>query len=236
MSNATKKFKGKGSNDPYDMLASAPKITIADLEKVKPSDVWAINVCDVASDLLISVGSGPNETVLTLQNTWLPQNLTSQVTLDMLLQSTNFRQAVSGDPIRGKKPLIKIISSEVVEAVMVTDDAAAESEELSTARSEIEKAQRKAGRETEDEVEKSLKPTVRVAQAVARLNEGTYSEAQMASMMKMGREDLTDDDLKFIAQNATKASAKKLATKMLNRRSEKSGAIKKKLKIKRKVA
>lgn len=228
------KLKKAKKADPFDMLSDAPKITVAQLEKEKPSEIWAINILPNPSRLLIAVGDD-GKTVLTLENTWLPQQLTTMATFDQMIGSQNFRMAVTGDLIRRKPPSIKIISAELAEQVLATAEAVNESDELASMREGVIAEQKKVQTTSSDEKPELLKPTTRIVHSVSRLNQGIYSEGSMTQMMKVHRDSLSDDDLKFIAQSASKEGIKKLAAKMLNRRSDTVGTKGKVKKLKKKV-
>lgn len=239
MSNIKKKVR---QTDPFDILSNAPKITVAQLEKDKPAEIWAINILPNPSRLLIGVGTD-GATTLTLENTWLPQQLSTMATLEQMLVSANFRAAVNGDPLRRKPPSIKIVSAEVAAQVLATAQAQVEADELASIREEVMSEQKKAYQQLgEEDKEVALKPNVKIVNLVSRLNSGNYSELAMTQMMKVQKDGLTDDDLKFIVQSSSKESIKKLAAKMLNRRTEgadggvKAGMKKFKKKIKRSVS
>lgn len=222
---AAKKISGKS------LSKKAQSITLAELQKTKPEEVWALNVSDSGGRVLIRVGTKDNESTLVIHQTWIPQLLTNDTTLEAMLVSDVFRRAVSGDPINGKLPAIKLISAEDAQKILSRDDSILEIKEIRIRNEELAEARKIDQNETiqktkKDEVDRIKKkkekkvavPSGIVMQALNRLHEGKFESRDMTQFLRQKKASLTDDDLAYIVLESSDAVVKQTAAKFLEKR------------------
>lgn len=219
----------------YSRVLNAPALKISDIERNKHAEVWAVNVAPNPSRVLVMVGGKDNPSVVALAETWIPQELTAQATVDRILSSDEMRLAVNGNPVAGKAPLIKLIDAELAQEILASEEAKAELEEIQLRNREIEDA-RSTKPKLQQATPAKLKPSARVMQAITRSLSGTYTERNMLTFLKGQREVLSRDDLTYIAQEDKNEAVKQLAAKILNSRFGEKRKIKKVKKVKKDAA
>lgn len=113
-------------------------LTVAQAEAQQSSSLWVLNTADTseaeeAGDILMAIprltGSGQTD-VITLDLTWLPQDITEWIPRAQALESADFRRAV-------RKGLISIISEQDAQKILRRPGAKEERQRLASARKYI---------------------------------------------------------------------------------------------------
>lgn len=114
------------------------QLSVADLEMQGPTEqIWALNssaesVIGSAGEVLLYIPriNGGQSDALFIPQTWLPVNLTSEISRTQLLASSEIRQAVN-------KNLITLISSDTAKRLMQQEGAKEERARLTAERNHI---------------------------------------------------------------------------------------------------
>jgi len=142
--------------------SKTPKeITLAQLEETEKGSVFVINMSPrgYRGEIMFSAPklNGNGADVVRIAKSWIPQDLTLQVTKQQLMMSSEFRGTVN-------KGLIRLLNPKYAEQILALDDARAEAEKLANernaARSILRTAQLNEERD-EKEIEREKTPTQR---------------------------------------------------------------------------
>jgi hypothetical protein len=138
------------------------EITIRELEESTAGSVFAVNNSPRShrGDILFSTPKmhGNGIDAVRVVKTWIPQDLTEQVTKQQLLNSSEFRKTVS-------KGLIRLINPEYADVVLASDDARAEQQRIANARSASQNIMRAANLTSSKDEKDNLTPTQKRRQA-----------------------------------------------------------------------
>lgn len=101
-------------------------LNIHDLESKSVRHIWVVNKTagENRSQIIFVIPTGQRQQELVqIPNTWIPVDLTEQVTKRQLMESTDFRRSL-------RNGLLDLISDEDAEEILATEDARAEMKRL----------------------------------------------------------------------------------------------------------
>lgn len=198
--------------------------TLGEAERNKDeTDLWILNnTAPSSAEMsrhLIEVNNGGDRTVIKIENTWLPQNLSNQMPRSILLRDPAFRQAVIERP--GERAALRIISSEDAEKLMTHPDARAENENLTMLALEKKGAQSLNSKGQATKSESNARPadtskvSPKVFSVVTRHAEGLLNDESIMTAIKAERSQFSNADWHYLMEKGPTLRVKKYAAKRL---------------------
>lgn len=187
-----------------ELLNNIPALTIAKLQAdSKTKEVWVVNMCFLRGEnarVLVNIQTRDGAISEVIPATWLPHNLTARVSKKEILESGDMRAATYGHG--SHKPTLMLISTQDAELLLQHEGANDERERLNLAIVQANIA--------EDELQVSS----RVLNILLQRETNQIRSARVA-ITSLESGDLTKDDLRHIAKDATDIEVKEWAATKL---------------------
>lgn len=217
------KVARKESLDANTLRESLTTIPINVAEKDKDAtDLWVLNITDswkstrgTMSRHLVPIKHADGDTVVRIEDTWLPQNLSDQLPRGILLRSSEFRKAVSGNAAEAIRPAIRIISDEDAQRLLEHPEAEAEKKNIRLNAAEKQQARDRAGKNEEAKTEKPPEARPVIMAMVTRYANGLLDDNDLMIAIKAEKSRMTRDDLRFLMEDGPTSKVKRYAARKL---------------------
>lgn len=187
-----------------ELLKSVPALTVAKLQAdPKTKEVWVVNACFLRGEnarVLVNIQTKEGAISEVVPASWLPHNLTARVGKKEILESGDIRTATYGHGAH--KPTLMLISTQDAEMLLQHEEANDERERLNLAVVQSNVA--------EDELQVSS----RVLNILLQRETNQIRSARVA-ITSLESGDLSKDDLRHIAKEATDLEVKEWAATKL---------------------
>ena len=204
-------------------MAKLTKISFKQLESNNDTSVWVMNSTKPKGRIHINVRE-PNGTAIlvTVENTWIPQDLTTACTREAVMSSSDFRSLVN-------KGAISIVDHKEAETFMKDPEAIKEHNRLNALmgsggdyveisdedrRSTQQQQERNANGGGSSEPSLSVMSLIGAEEKEGEEGSGIDEEATMSRLRTM-QDELTAVDLRHIVQGSRFPKVKALAAEML---------------------
>lgn len=225
---------------PLKLIKKMRGLSIADIERSTDDvSLWAVNTNPEVIHVFEVRLSDREPVAIRLEATWMPQNLIDYLPKSEITRSKGFRDSLRGNTITGNDPPIKILTEEDANILLTHPDADYERHRIALNNRERRSMQdnmtsAKQNDLTEAEGGKARKrviskpvttvtpsmdaeaPAARpiINNLVSQFVRGVIQETQLYDSVKMESKNLTEGDLRLLAQEGS-SKVKKYATKKL---------------------
>lgn len=189
------------------MNAPQKPLTIGELENSKSSSVWVMNSSNPKGNVNLTMNDGQGtQIVVQVPVTWIPIDLTTQATKSAILVSPTFRGLMA-------KGLLKLIREEEALAIMEQADAQKEAARIYSRAQDLSvdaAYMPSEAKRAQEEGTGSISPF-----AMNIVLSKDLEEDQVMSTLRNNESALTQDDMRYIAENSQFARVKSYAASKL---------------------
>jgi len=190
-------------------MNKAKVMTIGELENSKTSSVWVKNISNPKGNVNMTMNDGQGtQIVLQVPVTWIPIDLTTQATKSAILSAPSLRRMLA-------QGMIQLISEEDAMEVMQQADAQKEAVRIYNRAQDMEIDMQQVPVEAQKAQVESDGSISGFAMNIAASND--MDEDQVMNTLRNNESNLTQGDLKYIAQNSTFPRVKTFAAERLTK-------------------
>lgn len=188
---------------------AAKVMTVGELENSKTSSVWVKNSSNPKGNVNLTMNDGQGQQlVVQVPVTWIAVDLTTQATKSAILSSPAFRRMLA-------QGLIQLVAEEDALAMMAGADAQKEAQRIYNRAQDLNVDAQHMPQEAQKAQTESDGSISGFAMNIAASND--MDEDQVMQTLRNNESNLTEEDLKYIAQNSSFARVKTFAAERLTK-------------------